>query len=386
MSAVELSGVCKSFGQTSVLNEVDLTISAGSTTVIVGASGSGKTTLLRLISGFEAPDSGTISLSGQRVAGNNTSVPAHRRGIGFVSQEGSLFPHLSVEENIAFGMGGLSRRHRRKAVEELLEMVSLERSYLTRRPDELSGGQQQRIALARALARKPSVMLLDEPFSALDTGLRAATRDAISATLRQQRVTTVLVTHDQSEALSFGDQLAVLRKGRLVQVGSPRELYFAPLDLSTARFLGDAIVLPATVGAGSASCAFGVVAVTETPVRGAGFVMFRPEHLVVERSDTGGLAVVEQVEFGGADVFITVRLDGLHAGRGAVVKIRQNSDLALARGDRVVVSTRQPGVVVSPDRESTATSAAGLPQRSTRSSLRPRLARRNGSAPGVAGN
>ncbi|MBC7517573.1 MAG: ABC transporter ATP-binding protein [Microbacteriaceae bacterium] len=351
MSAVELDRVSKGFGQIAVLNAVNLSILAGSTTVIVGASGSGKTTLLRLISGFEMPDSGTISLSGERVAGSGKNVPAHRRGIGLVSQEGSLFPHLSVEENIAFGMGDLPRRNRQRAVEELLDMVSLERSYRTRRPDELSGGQQQRVALARALARKPSVMLLDEPFSALDTGLRAATRDAISATLRQQSITTVLVTHDQSEALSFGDQLAVLRKGRLVQVGSPRELYFAPREVSTAKFLGDAIVLPATVGAGTASCAFGIVVVAPTAVRGAAFVMFRPEHLVVKKSDSGGSAVVELVEFGGAEVNITVRLDGLHSGRGAVVKIRQNNDLNVARGDRVVVSTRQPGVVVSPDQD-----------------------------------
>jgi iron(III) transport system ATP-binding protein len=256
-TAIELAGVGKSFGEATVLDGIDLAVPEGSRTVIVGSSGSGKTTLLRLISGFELPDTGTITINGRLVAGPGHFVAAHRRGIGYVAQDGALFPHLTVGQNIGFGLGpalrGGTRREKARAVDELLGMVSLSPDFAPRRPDELSGGQQQRVALARALARRPRVMLLDEPFSSLDAGLRAATRDIVAATLERAGITTVLVTHDQAEAMSFANQLAVLRDGRLGQVGSPRELYWRPVDLFTARFLGDAVVLPAVIGDGVAA-------------------------------------------------------------------------------------------------------------------------------------
>jgi iron(III) transport system ATP-binding protein len=330
MSAIELTNVRKAFGATPVLDDISLTVPEGSRTVVVGASGSGKTTLLRLISGFEFPDAGTITIHGRTVAGPGTAVPgtagpgtavpAHRRGIGYVAQDGALFPQLTVGQNIAFGLGaGLTparRLSRRRAVDDLLEMVSLDPAFAARRPDELSGGQQQRVALAlaRALARRPRVMLLDEPFSSLDAGLRAATRDAVAATLDRAGITTVLVTHDQAEAMSFADQLAVLREGRLCQVGSPRELYARPRDLHTARFLGDAIVLPAIVTDGVARCALGLVPVTPGAPAGAGSVMLRPEQIVVGEA-SGAEAVtgrvtgrVENVDFFGSEAQLTVRL------------------------------------------------------------------------------
>ncbi|MEO8849387.1 MAG: ABC transporter ATP-binding protein, partial [Casimicrobiaceae bacterium] len=210
MSALELRGVGKRYGAIQGAKDVDLSVAKGSRTAIVGPSGSGKSTLLRLIAGFDSPDTGTVTLDGKLLSDGPRMVPAHQRVVGFVPQEGALFPHLSVESNIAFGItGGAAARALR--VLELMDLVALDRTLLRRWPHELSGGQQQRVALARALAHRPTLMLLDEPFSALDTGLRAATRKAVAQLLSAAGITTILVTHDQAEALSFADQLAVMR-------------------------------------------------------------------------------------------------------------------------------------------------------------------------------
>ncbi len=346
-AAIELARVSKSFGGTTILDRVSLTVPEGSRTVIVGSSGSGKTTLLRLISGFELPDAGTITVNGRLVAGPGAQVAAHRREIGYVAQDGALFPHLTVGQNIAFGLGpalrGGTRRERKKAVAELLGMVSLDPGFADRRPDELSGGQQQRVALARALARRPKVMLLDEPFSSLDAGLRAATRDIVAATLERAGITTVLVTHDQAEAMSFAHQLAVLRDGHLGQVGSPRELYWRPVDLFTARFLGDAVVLPATIGDGVASCALGQVAVAPTRLHGDACIMLRPEQIVVEPCDADGTGActgqVEAVDFYGAEVQLAVRLH-VPGGPGTIVHVRQHGTTGTVVGSRVSLRAR----------------------------------------------
>lgn len=248
MTLLSLRKVSRAYGDVIAASSVDLDIAAGSRTAIVGPSGSGKTTLLRLIAGFEAPDSGSIFLDGQPLADATSFVPAHKRGIGYVAQEGALFPHLTVAENIAFGLNRHEERDTR--VNALLDLVGLPRPMATRRPHELSGGQQQRVALARALARQPRLMLLDEPFSALDTGLREGLRDLVAEVLSRAGVTTLFVTHDQSEALSFADNVALMRDGAIVQSGTPEDLYFHPLDAETARFFGEAIVLDAaTAGA-----------------------------------------------------------------------------------------------------------------------------------------
>jgi iron(III) transport system ATP-binding protein len=359
-AAIELSGVDKSFGSTRILNDIALSVPEGSRTVVVGSSGSGKTTLLRLISGFELPDAGTISVLGRTVAGPGVAVAAHRRGIGFVAQDGALFPHLTVGQNIAFGLGpalrGGTRKQRARAVSELLEMVSLTPDFAARRPDELSGGQQQRVALARALARQPRVMLLDEPFSSLDAGLRAVTRDIVAETLERAGITTVLVTHDQAEAMSFAHQLAVLRDGNLCQVGPPREVYWRPVDLFTARFLGDAVVLPATISDGFAACALGKVAVAPTSLRGDACIMLRPEQIIVERCETGGADAataasctgqVEAVDFYGPEVQLAVRLfSSGAAGPGSpqspatLVNVRQHGTIGTVVGSRVSLTAR----------------------------------------------
>ncbi|WP_241982592.1 ABC transporter ATP-binding protein [Cryobacterium sp. HLT2-28] len=348
-AAIELAGVSKSFGGTTILDRVSLSVPEGSRTVIVGSSGSGKTTLLRLISGFELPDAGTITVNGRLVAGPGAQVAAHRREIGYVAQDGALFPHLTVGQNIAFGLGpalrGGTRRERKKAVAELLGMVSLDPGFADRRPDELSGGQQQRVALARALARRPKVMLLDEPFSSLDAGLRAATRDIVAATLERAGITTVLVTHDQAEAMSFAHQLAVLRDGHLGQVGSPREVYWRPVDLFTARFLGDAVVLPASIGDGVASCALGQVSVAPTTLHGDACIMLRPEQIVVEPCDADGTGTgtctgqVEAVDFYGAEVQLAVRLH-VPGSPETIVHVRQHGTTGTVVGSRVSLRAR----------------------------------------------
>ncbi|MBH9665260.1 ABC transporter ATP-binding protein, partial [Burkholderia multivorans] len=212
-----------------------------------------------------------------------TFIPAHLRGVGYVPQEGALFPHLNVADNIAWGLDG-SRQEKYQQVAALMERVSLDRQLANHWPHEISGGQQQRVALARALAQRPALMLLDEPFSALDTGLRAATRKATADLLAQAGVASILVTHDQNEALSFASQVAVMRQGRFAQVGTPYEVYSRPVDEETALFLGDALVLPAELRGGRARCAIGEISTDDPHAVGQGRVMLRPEQLVISPS------------------------------------------------------------------------------------------------------
>ena len=233
MSTIELRGVAKRFGATPVLTDVDLVVPDGTTTAVLGASGSGKTTLLRLIAGFEQVDTGTISIDGRVVDDGVRSVRAQHRGVGYVPQEGALFPHLTVLGNMGFGVP----RGDRARAKELIELVGL--GGLGRRyPHQLSGGQQQRVALARALTIRPSVVLLDEPFSSLDASMRTGLRRDVARILAETRTTTVLVTHDQNEALALADRIAVLRQGRMVVSADPHELYRDPPDLTAATSIG----------------------------------------------------------------------------------------------------------------------------------------------------
>ena len=313
MNALELNALYKTFGNVAALDDVSLCVPAGSRTAIVGPSGSGKTTLLRMIAGFEFPDAGSIRLSGQTLVDATTQVPAHQRLIGYVPQDGALFPHVTVAGNIGFGLSG-TLASKQQRVEELMEMVALQTHMANSWPHELSGGQQQRVALARALAQRPRLMLLDEPFSALDTGLRAAMRKMVARLLSDAGVTTILVTHDQAEALSFADQLAVMRQGRLIQAGQPMDLYLRPIDTQTAFFLGDAVVMPAQVDAGWAICDLGRIPVNNPDRSGATHIMLRPEqlHLAPDPGDTvhtsGCLGVITDRDFGGNVCTLTVEL------------------------------------------------------------------------------
>ena len=310
MSTLELNAVHKRYAAQHAVDDVSLRVASGSRTAIVGPSGSGKTTLLRMIAGFEFPDQGLVLLDEVPLFDGAVSVPAHQRQIGYVPQDGALFPHLSVADNIGFGLRG-SRPVRRPRVQALLAQVSLDAGLIDRWPHELSGGQQQRVALARALAQRPRLMLLDEPFSALDTGLRASLRKAVADILSQAGITTILVTHDQAEALSFADQLAVMRKGRLVQAGKPQLLYREPLDEQTARFLGEAIILPANINAGWAECELGMLEVSTTRAAGKASIMLRSEQLLLlpTEGEKGIPARVVASEFTGSQCVLCLQAE-----------------------------------------------------------------------------
>jgi iron(III) transport system ATP-binding protein len=311
MSDLVVRGLTKSFGTTRVLEGVDLTVRSGSLTAVLGPSGCGKSTLLRIVAGFERSDAGTVVLGGREVSGGRAGwVPPERRRVGVVPQEGALFGHLDAASNVAFG---LSRRdpQRRRRVAELLELVGLA-GLGNRMPSELSGGQQQRVALARALAPQPEVVLLDEPFSALDAGLRASVRADVVAALRDARATAVLVTHDQEEALSTADQVALLSGGTIVQAGSPRELYWHPVNAAVAQFVGDANLIDAEVVDGELKTELGALEPLGGPrwVSGAvGRALVRPEQVRLDA--IGGIrATVVETVFYGHDAVIRLDLAG----------------------------------------------------------------------------
>jgi iron(III) transport system ATP-binding protein len=315
MTALTIRQVTKSFGEVHALAGVDLDVPAESLTAVLGPSGCGKTTLLRLIAGFATPDSGTIAFGDQQVAGLGTSVPPQRRRVGYVPQEGALFPHLDVAANITFGLPRAGRRSRQR-VDELLDLVELDRRVGTRYPHELSGGQQQRVALARALAPQPSVVLLDEPFSSLDAALRLSTARAVAQALRAAHATAVLVTHDQDEALSLADQVAVMRDGRLVQVAAPDAVYTRPTDPAVATFVGAAVLLPATIHGERAECVLGNLTVAPGSVQGPAQLVIRPEQILL-RADAGSdstngdgvSARVGEVAYFGHDATVRLHLE-----------------------------------------------------------------------------
>ena len=373
--AVRIRGVHKSFGRTAVLRGVDLDVPAGGITAVLGPSGSGKTTLLRILAGFERADTGTVQLGGALVDGSREAsqaaasgrkhhwrghtVPPERRRIGYVPQDGALFPHLTVAHNIGFALGGsilgrsilggsvlgrsvpgphrdCSPVERRDRIEQLLELTDLA-GLGHRYPHELSGGQQQRAALARALAHGPAVVLLDEPFSALDAALRATVREQVIGVLRATGTAGVLVTHDQDEALSTADRVAVLRDGVVAQHGPAQELYDSPADAMVAGFLGEANLVAGELhGDGTVQAGpFGAVPLRSLPSRmaaadeaqdngpeadasaetgastgtGAATVLVRPEQLKVVTVDEAGTvrAVIERREYFGHDAVLTVR-------------------------------------------------------------------------------
>jgi iron(III) transport system ATP-binding protein len=292
MTQLAVSGLNKAFGGRSVLSGVDLEVPENSLTAILGPSGSGKTTLLRVIVGFEQADSGTVRLGGTVVDGPGAHVPSERRRIGYVPQEGALFPHLTVAANVGFG---LPRRERRgKAIGDLLDAVGMA-GLGHRYPHQLSGGQQQRVALARALAIKPSLVLLDEPFGSLDANLRATIRADVRRLLREAGATAILVTHDQDEALSTADQVAVLRYGGIVQCAAPQDLYTHPADPELARFIGEANLVDGVLGNGSVDTVLGPLPV-QAGVRGKldpgpVTVLVRPEQIEIsEKNGCRGLA------------------------------------------------------------------------------------------------
>ena len=350
MIDLEVSAIHKSYGDQSVLRGLDLGVVAGSFTSILGPSGSGKTTLLRVIAGFERADSGTVRLGSRVVDDKERYVAPDRRRIGYVPQDGSLFPHLSVQQNVGFGLPRPERRGKR--VTELLEMVGLaglERRY----PHELSGGQQQRVALARALAIEPSLVLLDEPFASLDATLRAALRQDVRRVLREAGTTALLVTHDQDEALSLADRVAIMHDGQIGQYDTPQALYVRPASPELARGLGETnFVQGRASGGGGVTTALGVLALEGGAVCGAArldgatlLVLLRPEQIVLssECGEGGATGCVLAAEFYGHDAVVRLRADWDDS-KTLVVRISDAGRLP-KEGTRVGISVR--GCVVA---------------------------------------
>ena len=303
---IRLEGVTKRFGATTAVDEASLCIDYGEVVALLGPSGCGKTTLLRLIAGFEDPDGGTVDVAGRRVAGRGTWVPPEQRRVGMVFQDYALFPHLTVAENVGFG---LPRRARAGRVAELLAIVGLD-GLGGRYPHELSGGQQQRVALARALAPSPELVLLDEPWSNVDPFLRESLRKEVAEIIRPLGVTVLLVTHDREEAFSLADRIALMRDGTVVQEGTSEEIYFAPMSRWAAEFVGAANVLDGRVVDGFVQTQVGSFPANGSSTRAVAQVLVRPELLELEPDPAGSAEVVGR-EFRGHDVFYRVLLDGV---------------------------------------------------------------------------
>jgi iron(III) transport system ATP-binding protein len=347
MTELAIADLHKSFGTNAVLAGVDLTVPTGSLTAILGPSGSGKTTLLRLIAGFERIDRGAITLGGTVVdAPGSAWVASERRRIGYVPQEGSLFPHLTVSKNIGFGLPRAARGGGR--VDELLELIGME-GLGGRYPHQLSGGQQQRVALARALATRPDLVLLDEPFSALDPSLRSGVRADVKRLLRAAGATALLVTHDQDEALSLADRVAVIRVGRVCQCDTPQGLYDDPTDTEVAGFIGEANLVPGVLGSdGSVRTAFGELpchcrAASRNGDRDA-VVLIRPEQVkLCPAGPAGGLCgrVLER-EYHGHDSVIRVKAE--EQGAPSVILARIAGQVPYQVGSSVAVTVEGPVV------------------------------------------
>jgi len=326
-ATLQLGGLTKSYGAVRAVDGLELDVEAGSLCALLGPSGCGKTTALRLIAGLERPDGGVVRLGGRTLSGNGDFVAPERRRIGMVFQDYALFPHRDVAGNVAYGLG---RRPDRERVDAALELVGL--AGLGDRPvHELSGGQQQRVALARALAPTPDLVLLDEPFSNLDAGLRERLRDEVAEILRTAGVTTLFVTHDQSEALSIAESVAVMREGRIEQTGTPEEIYSRPASRWVARFLGEIEVVPGEAEDGRVKCELGSFP-AEQGIRGSVDVLIRPESIAIGIGGPEGAASAEVTgrRFYGHDQLVSLRLSS-----GRTIRSRRLGFPAWHPGDRV---------------------------------------------------
>ena len=344
MELLTLEDVTKRYApaQPPAVDGLTLTVAQGEILALLGPSGCGKTTTLRLIAGFEAPDSGRVVMRGETMAGPGSWIPPERRGIGIVFQDYALFPHLTVAENVGFGLQHLGRSGRPPRARQILELVGLE-TFASRYPHELSGGQQQRVALARALAPAPALILLDEPFSNLDADLRAQMREEVERILRNTGTTGIFVTHDQEEAFTLADRVGVLNEGRLEQLDAPETIYHHPATLFVAEFVGAADFLPGLVTPYGIVTELGVFADTEARRLGKKVkVMLRPDDVTFVPSSVGDGTIVRR-DFRGSENLYCVRLPS-----GQRVHSSQASATLYPNGTRVRAEAHVIHVVTFP--------------------------------------
>ncbi len=335
MTFIRIEHTSKSYGQTLAVDEVSLAIPRSTITVLLGRSGCGKTTILRLIAGLEKPDSGEIWIGSQQVSSGQAWVPATQRRVGMVFQDYALFPHLTVADNVAFGLTEMKPTARTPRVADLLDLVGLT-GFEARYPHQLSGGQQQRVALARALAPAPDVVLLDEPFSNLDAALRQTLREEVRSILHEADVTTIFVTHDQEEALRLADELVVLEDGRVLQHGPPENVYRYPANLNVARFLGEVNIIPGDARSGTAQTALGPVPLNDSTLAGPVAVVLRPETMTLY-PDLQSPILVQQVNYFGFHYLVVLQLED-----GQTVQARTWAHTRLKAGTRVQVTVTEP--------------------------------------------
>jgi iron(III) transport system ATP-binding protein len=340
MRALEVSHLNVNFGSRNVLSDLSFSLAPGEIASLLGPSGCGKTTLLRAIAGLLQPSAGTIRLGTQLVGLSSVVLPAHKRQTGYVPQQGALFPHLNVARNIAFGLDKktYSKQEISEITQEMLALIGMS-GYESQMPTELSGGQQTRVALARALAVKPKMILLDEPFSALDAELRNELRTDVVALLRAQGTTAILVTHDREEALVSSDKVVLMRDGKIAQMGTPEEVYESPISPSIAVSTGDALVLDAQkFSNGSISYAISPSNAGQTPSE-SGFVVIRPEEISIKKAGTTGVAaILIQLDYYGHDAMLVLKI----ANDEKLIRARISGAVDFKVGDTVSIEHQGP--------------------------------------------